>query len=181
VAEVNIPVTFTYNGVTRTANVHVVRQNDPPTTAGSGGTDSDSTTTLGTTTGTTYETTNAVSATLTVTAGPAGQVACAASIGFKRTPGTSAGETGAYGKWQWRVPAGSWADIATEVVADQDSVTTVSDITRTTWGNLAVSQTKTGLTASTDYEFRFLWRRVDVADDADDIYCASGSMTATAS
>jgi hypothetical protein len=179
-SDVYIPVSFTYLGVTRTANVHVKRDDDPPTNSGgsgsTGGT-SGSTTTLGDTNGTSYDTTNAVSATITVTAGSVGQVACTAPITFGRNAGID-GENGAYGKWQWRVPAGVWADITTEV---QDSVTALEDSSGGIPhnGSLSVSHTKTGLTPSSSYEFRFLWRRRNVATVYDDVYRVSGTMTAT--
>jgi len=190
-AEVSVPVTFTYSGVTRYATVHIIRQDDPPTNSGgsgsTGGTSS-STTTLGNTTGTAYDTTNAVSATLTVTTGSTGQIACTAPITFKRT-GTTYGENGAYGKWQWRVPAGAWADIAAEV---QESITSAGADTdpwgdggdpvyTITAGDLSVSQTKTGLAASTTYEVRFLWRRRDVSGTAENIYRSNGTLEAVAS
>lgn len=184
-AEVEVPVTFAYNGITRHARVHIVRQDDPPTNSNSGGGGtsgtSASTTTLGATVGTSYDTVNSVSATLTVTAGSAGKVQCSAPISFKRTPGTVEGNTGALGKWQWRVPGGTWADIATEVADSVDARTTYDaefDTYKNWSGSLSVTQTKTGLTSGTDYEFRFLWRRVDVSGDPDNIYRASGTLAA---
>lgn len=182
VAEVNIPVSFTYGTITREGKVHVVRQDDPPTVAsggsGGGAGTKATTTTLANATATTYGT--AESATLTVEAGAAGKVTCTAPIGFKRTPGTAAGVTGAYGKWQWRALAGSWADIATEVAdtADAETIVNSGDPTQNTIGSISVTHTKTGLTAGTQYEFKFLWRKVDVSGDVDSIYRSGGTLTA---
>jgi hypothetical protein len=184
VAEVFIPISFTYSGVTRTGTVHVVRQDDPPTSSSGGSSGSStgttaSTTTLANATSTSYDGI-AESAILTVEAGAAGKVRCTAPIGFKRTPGTAAGLTGALGKWQWRAIAGSWADITTEVAdtADAETIVNSGDPTRNTFGSLDVDMTKTGLTAGTQYEFKFLWRKVNVSGDVDDIYRAGGTLTA---
>lgn len=181
--EVYVPVSFTYSGVTRTGTVHIVRQDDPPTsgTGGSSGSSTGtkaSTTTLANATATTYGT--AESATLTVEAGAAGKVKCTAPFGYKRTPGTASGATGCFGKWQWRALAGTWADITTEV-ADTDDATTVvnaGDPTQNTIGSISVTHTKDTLTAGTQYEFKFLWRKVDVSGDVDDIYRSGGTLTA---
>ena len=179
-SEVSVPVSFTYGSVTRTATVHIVRQDDPPTNSGGSGSTSASTTALGDTTGTAYDTTNAVSATLTLTCGASGEVDCSAPIGFIRT-GSTTGATGAYGKWQWRVPAGSWADVDTEV---QDSVTarttTVTGELGYSSGTISANQTKTGLTASSDYEFRFVWRRRDVNGTAENV-TGAGTMSVSTS
>lgn len=178
-SEVFIPVSFVYAGVTRTATVHVRRIDDPPTLSGSSGSSTASTTTLGNTTGTTYDTTNAVSATLTVKAGSAGKVQCSAPLTFRRTS-TSDGETGCYGKWQWRVVAGTFADITTEVAHDSTSgvLEKPSGAIVATAGSISVTHTKTGLTSGTDYEFRFLWRQDNVSGVASAIYRSNGTLTA---
>jgi len=182
-SEVYIPISFTYSGVTRTGTVHVAREDDPPTqpsggSSGGGTGTTASTTTLQNATATTYGT--AESAILTVEAGTAGKVQCTAPVGYKRTPGTAAGLTGAFGKWQWRVLAGSWADITTEVADTNNAETIVNagDPTQNTLGSISVTHTKTGLTAGTQYEFKFLWRKVDVSGDVDNIYRLGGTLTA---
>lgn len=180
VNEALVPISFVYSGVTRTGNVHIVRIDDAASTAGSGGTGTvATTTTLGTTTGTSYDTTNAVSTVLTVTAGAAGKVQCTAPIGFKRSS-SSAGLTGAYGKWQWRVPAGTWADITTEVAssADAETVADPGDPVIRLSGSISVTHTKTGLTNGSSYEFRFVWRRTNTSGTSSDIYRVTGTMTA---
>jgi hypothetical protein len=132
---------------------------------------------MGVTTGTAYDTTFAISDTLTVTAGSAGQVACVAPLTFIREDVGVVGTDGCYGKWQWRVPAGVWADITTEV---QETDTASESFGGTiTSGTISVSHTKTGLSSGSSYEFRFLWRRRHVSGTASEISRASGTMTAT--
>jgi hypothetical protein len=178
--DVRVPISFVYGGVTRTATVHVLKQLDPPTSSGGGGATGGttaSTTTLGDTTGTSYDTTNAVSGVLTVTAGTGGQVACSASFAFWRVSGT--GSTGAFGKWIWRVPAGVWADITTEVQETDVCSSTSGNIDSE--GTITVSHTKTGLTSGSSYEFRFLWRRRNVSGTAADVTYVYGALQATGS
>lgn len=182
-SDVYVPVSFTYGtpAVTRTASVHVKRQDDPPSSSGgagaTGGT-SASTTSLGDTTGTAYDTTFAVSDTLTVVAGSVGQVACVAPISFARDNVGVNGVTGCFGKWQWRVPAGVWADITSEV---QETDTAVENVSGITYGSVSVSHTKTGLGSGTTYEFRFLWRQRNVSGTASAATRMSGTLTATGS
>lgn len=181
-SDVRLPIMFAYAGITRSATIHIIRQDDPPTSSGgSGGTGgtSASTTTLADTTGTTYDPTNAISDSLTVTAGSGGQVQCDAPVSFTRVT-SSDGQTGAYGKWQWRVPAGLWADIATEV---QESATAINDavnLANERNGTLSVTHTKTGLVSGSSYEFRFLWRDRS-APNASRVSRSSGALTATGS
>jgi hypothetical protein len=187
--EVWIPISFVYSGTTRTGTVHVIVQDDAPPISGGGssgatGGTTASTTVMGSTTGTSYDTVNAVSTILTATAGSNGQVACTAPLYFKRNPGTSAGQTGAYGKWQWSAHgANTWADVAAEVVDSVDSQTQVvsGDPTVNLRGSLTVNQTQTGLTNGTQYDFRFIWRRNDVSGVANNVYLASGTLTAAGS
>jgi Arc/MetJ family transcription regulator len=178
--DVSVPISFTYLGVTRTATLRIIRQDDPPTNSGgsgaTGGTTA-STTTLGDTTGTSYDLTNAISDTLTVTAGSVGQVACTAPLMFDRVT-TSDGQTGAYGKWQWRVPAGVWADITTETQETDTAVNDAANIDNDHYGSMSVSHTKTGLTPSSSYEFRFAWRDRS-APNASRVTRVSGTLTAT--
>jgi hypothetical protein len=177
VSEAYIPISFVLTGVTRTANVHVVVVQDPPTSGGGSGATSASTTTLGNTTGSSYDTVNAVSATMTCAAGAGGQVALNAPISYKATDNSSFPTT--YGKWQWRVVSGTFADVSTEVTATSvpNGSGGAGANTHYAPGALTVSQTKTGLTTGTDYEFRFLWRD----DGTHDCYRSSGTLSATGS
>jgi hypothetical protein len=108
-------------------------------------------------------------------------VQCTAPIGFARS-GASLGETGAFGKWQWRVVGGTYADITTEVASTFDAITQhVDGVTENDDGSMSVTMTKTGLTNGTAYQFRFLWRRTDVSGTADNIHRDTGTLTATGS
>jgi hypothetical protein len=184
VNEATIPVTFTYNGITRSVNVHIIRQDDPPTTGGTGGTGgtSASTTSLGVTS-TNNATGATASAIMQVKAGSGGQITCSAPLFFKRTPGTAAGVTGAQGKWQWRVVGGTFADIAAAGSDSWDAQTIVNagDPTQNQSGSISVTQTKLGLTNGTTYEVQFVWWRVDVSGTSNNVYRNSGTLTATGS
>lgn len=176
-SDISVPIGFAYPSVSRTATVRVLRQDDPPTNTGSstGGTTA-STTTLGDTTGTAYDTTNAVSDVLTVTTGSVGSVDLTAPITFARVDGGfTVDATGAYAKWQWRVPAGAWADVSSEVAEDATAFKNLPS------GSITGSDTKSGLAASTTYEFRLLWRRRDSSGTASNIYRVNGTMTASGS
>lgn len=182
VVEASVPISFTYSGVTRTAKIKIIRQDDPPTNEGGGSTGgtSASTTTLGNTTGTAYDTANAVSATMTFDTGTNGTIDVTGTIDFKRTDTTN-GTTGCYGKAQYRVPAGVWADVAVE-----DTYSTAAyyeanpgDPIVNTAGSISIAQSITGLSASATYEVRWLWRRADVSGTASNIYRVSGTITAT--
>jgi hypothetical protein len=181
VSEVSIPVTFTYTGITRTVNVHVVRRDDQATNnGGSTGAPSVTTTILGNTAGSAYNTTSAVSATLTAIAGASGQVSLTAPISFKRNA-SAAGSSGAAGKWQWRIVGGTFADVAAEVTSIEDAQTeggTGGEPLTQSVGWLSVSQTKTGLTNGTKYEFRFLWRETSGSAR---LYRSDGTLGATGS
>lgn len=185
VQDIMVPVTYVYGIITRTLYVHVVRVDDPPSVAGGGGSggggSTSSTTTLGATTGTAYDLTNSVSATLTCAAGAGGNVVLNAPVSFRRS-GTAAGFTGAIGKWQWRVVAGSFADVTTEVGDSADAETDVDPVDGSVTklqGSITCNPTKSGLTAGTNYEFRFCWRRVDVSGTAANVSRMSGTLTAT--
>jgi hypothetical protein len=176
-SSVRVPISFTYAGITRTTWISITRVDDASGSSGGTGSSSATMTTLGNTTGTAYDLTNSISGVMTVAAGSGGQVACVAPITFSRLAGTN-GDTAAAGKWQWRVPAGTWADIATEV-ASSASASKVSGDPLQDDGALSVSQTKSGLTVGSSYEFRFVWRDVTATGVASRIQRVYGTMTAT--
>lgn len=183
-----IPITFTYGNIVRATYIKIERKDDPPTNPTNGGTTGTSgtvanTSTLGSTAGTAYNFTSAVSATLSVIVGAAGKVQCSTNLAFKRLTTTDSGVTGTRGKWQWRVPGGTWADISLEVSSTQNASTTVNsgDPTLNLSGSINVSGTaglKTGLTPGSTYEFRFVWKRVDISDTPSDVYRLGGTLTA---
>lgn len=167
-AEVFVPISFTYAGVTRTGKVRIFRQDDPQTntTGGAGGGSSTggttaSTTTLGATTGTTYSAT-ALSPVLQAKAGSNGKVDLSAIVDFRRTS-TGSGTTTVAGKWQWRVVGGTFADVTAEVANEYGATTSGGGVSGEPLtqdpGRLNVPTSKTGLTNGTTYEFQFSWRR----------------------
>lgn len=171
-------------GITRTADIKIIRSDDPPTSgasSGSTGGTASSTSTLANTQGTSYLDA-ASSATITCKAGSNGQVNCTAPLTYRRVATSPAeGNTGCYAKWQWRVPNGTWADIAAEV---QDSTvsSTIYDNEFGTYtteaGTISASATKSSLTPNSDYEFRLLWRRRDVTGTARELMRLSGTLQA---
>jgi hypothetical protein len=198
VSEIYLPVQFVYGGVTRNAKAHIVRQDDPPTAPGGGGGGgggtgtSVSTTTLGDTINTSYNLSTDKSATLTCHTGSAGSVALEAPIAYTRIDGTHNGITGAAGKWQW-LNGATWTDVAAEVLSStspnqhaqtQDLAAGEPGVPPDWYsspGALTVNQTKSGLSANTDYQFRFVWRRIDVSGTACNVYYSGGTMKATGS
>lgn len=88
---------------------------------------------------------------LTVRAGNAGTAQCTASLSFT----TDAISRGAFGKVQWRIVGGTWADLAPEVASESPAVSFGFDFNL---GLLVVSAQATGLTPNSQYEFRLLLR-----------------------
>jgi hypothetical protein len=79
---------------------------------------------------------------------------------------------------------GTFADIGSEVTCDTDAITELDpDIARhrNYAGTLSVSQTKTGLTSGTAYEFRFCWRRIDVVATAKNVSASGSTLQAIGS
>jgi hypothetical protein len=98
---------------------------------------------------------------MTVTAAAGGVVTLSAALEFDTTQASPAGTFGLYGKWQWRIVGGSWADVASEIaetigveVVDEGGGIFVSYFP----GAISVAMSKTGLTPATDYEFQLLLR-----------------------
>lgn len=141
-------VTASYSGVSRIWEFTVTRvQDPPPPPAGQATTVSDANPSAQT--GATYGTQNTT--TLTVKTGVNGTINFTAPLEFYLS-GTLAGALNVYGKWLWRVVAGTYADVAVEILS-------VSPASRTGFpdyfndpGYLEVTQSKTGLTANTNYE-----------------------------
>lgn len=95
---------------------------------------------------------------ITVKTGTSGQAALTCAIQFQRGT-TTLGGSSLYGKWQWRAVGGSFADVATEVLCSTAATTTEDYPTvYQSKGVLNFSNTKTGLTANTNYEFRLIYR-----------------------
>lgn len=171
-------------GAARNFDILIRKQNDPPPTGGTGGSGNpgttQSTSSFSSITSTSHAT---ISSTLTVKAGTNGQVRCTLPASFRRTPGTATGLTGMYGKIQWRVVGGTFADIAAETADSGDAETEVNagDPPMNSAGSINIDVTKTGLTSGTDYEFRLQARKDDVSGDVDNIYISTGTLTVAGS
>ncbi len=150
-----IEMQATYSGKVRVGTLTLPRLLDAPPGSGT----ITSTSTISQTTSASYGAAN--TAMLTATAGAGGQVACSFPATFKRTTN---GSNGAFGKWQWRVVSGSYADITTEIAssANNSKDDTVQEPYNNP-GSISVSMTKTGLTPGTPYEFQLLLRNDDAS------------------
>lgn len=153
-----IEMVATYTGKTRTGTLTLQRVLDAPPGTGS----ISSSSTISQTTSASYGSGN--SPVLTAVAGAGGQVACTFPATFKRTTN---GTNGAFGKWQWRVVAGSFADITTEIPSSANNArdNTVAEPYNIA-GSISVSMTKTGLTPGTTYEFQLLLRNDDASTNS---------------
>lgn len=177
-----VRITATHNGVATNLDLPVRKANDPPPVGGTGGSGNPGTTvntsTFATISSTSYG--SAIAGPITVKAGTNGQIRCTLPLSYRRTPGTAAGLTGMLGKVQWRVPGGSWADIAAETADSGDAETEVSpgDPAVNYPGSINIDVTKTGLTTGSDYEVQFLARKSDTSGDVDNIYVSGGAFTA---
>lgn len=143
-----IEMQATYGGKTRVGSATLVKNQDAPPVGGGAGGSSDSDSVISSTSLSTHI--DALAAPLVVVAGAAGQVACGFNDDFHRV---TTGNVGAYGKWRWRVVAGSYADVATEIASTVNAVKTGAPEPSDEGGVLSVTQTKTGLTNGVTYEF----------------------------
>ena len=126
---------------------------DPPVmTGGGGGATSDATSSITSTTSSAYGAAN--TRTLTVSPGAGGIVNLAFAGEFTRA---SAGNASAFGKWQWRVVGGTWADVAAQIQSSASVSTTGYPEPETTAGSILVNQQKSGLSAAA-HEFQMLLR-----------------------
>ena len=147
----------TYLGVTRKGQSKATRKlDDPPVMTGGGGgggASSDATSTINQTTSSAYG--GAATRILTIAAGAGGVVNLSLVAEFSRA---TAGSASAFGKWQWRVVGGTFADVAAEVASSTSAFTSGPPEPDTTPGTIAVNQQKSGLTTGTSYEFQPLLR-----------------------
>jgi len=154
-----VDVTSDRDGVTLVQRIVVTRQDAAAPLPGGVGSTTASTSIIGTVAAASYGTVHA--GPLLVTAGSAGTVTLTAPLSFGSTSVTPAATLGLFGKWQWRITAGSWADVATEIAHSQDCLVveeTPGQFVVDQFGTLTVNQTQTGLTPSSNYEFRLLMR-----------------------
>ncbi len=156
-ADAVIEMQATYSGKTvKGAAASLVKNQDAPPVGGGGtggsGT-SASTSTISQSTSASYGAAN--TSVLSVKAGAAGQVACSFPDTFQRV---TSGIGNAYGKWQWRVVGGSFADITSETPAGDTSFKSGPPDYEETGGTMNCTMTKAGLTNGTTYEFQLLLR-----------------------
>lgn len=144
-----------YLGTTRKGQSSATRKiDDPPVmTGGGGGATSDSTSSINTTTSSAYGA--AATRILSIAAGTGGVVNLTLAGEFSRA---TAGNASAFGKWQWRVVGGTFADVAAEIASSSSASTSGPPEPDTTPGTIAVNQQKSGLTAGVTYEFQLLLR-----------------------
>ena len=94
----------------------------------------------------------------TCVAGTAGQVALAGTFNVSLYASSGVFSQYGIGKPQWRVPAGTWADVpGGEYTSSSPAIYDKFD--GPTDATLDVSVTKTGLTSGTTYEFRMVFRK----------------------
>jgi hypothetical protein len=162
-----IVVTSVRDGATLVDEFTVLKENGAPPASGGTGASSASDSSIASISAATYGGSQA--GTLTVTAGAAGTVNLSAPLDF--SVGSGAG-IAARGKWLWRIVGGSFADVAAEI---NSSVTAVTNEPNS--GYIEVTQTKTGLTPSSTYEFYLQLRRSSGTGTVD----FSGTAAAVAS
>lgn len=159
-----IEATSIYGGISRSRKITVVKNiaDPPPSSSTSSAYDSSITETSSTS----YGAANA--GILTLTCGASGEVDLSAPLTMTTF---DAGAHNAAGKWQYSAAgAGVWSDVDTEIESD----VAASDVTE---GYIAVTQTQTGLTPASDYDFQLLLRNLGSTDT---VYYA-GTATATTS
>lgn len=154
-----IDVVSLRDSVTLSARITVNRVLGTPPSGGGSGAATASDSTIANVTSASYGTVHG--GPLVVRAGAAGQVALTAPLSFSTATAGGAGTFGLRGKWQWRPVGGTWADVAAEI--SEQAVDEVYDEGGGAFyslgsGYIEVSQTKTGLTNGTDYEFQLLLR-----------------------
>jgi hypothetical protein len=155
-ASSTIEVRSVRDGTTLDARIGVTRNDAaPPSTGSSGGTTvSDST--FSSVSGTSF---TAISDLMTVRTGSAGEVQFSAALTTTADSTTPTGTFDVEMKWQYRTVGGSFADVATAVSSDPDTTVYFDGDYFTDDGFVNSSPTKTGLSASTDYEVQLFARR----------------------
>ena len=155
-ASSTIEVRSVRDGTTLDARIGVTRNDAAPPSTGSGGGTTVSDSTFSSVSGTSFV---AISDMMTVKTGSSGQVQFSAAL---TTTADSASPTGTFDvemKWQYRAISGSFADVATAVSSDPDTTVYFDGDYFTDDGFVNSSPTKTGLSASTDYEVQLFARR----------------------
>lgn len=154
-----VVVTATRDGVTLTWPLQVNKTNAAQPASGGSGASSASTSTILATNSASYATANA--GPLTITIGASGTATLSAPLSFYSANAAPSGTgIGMFGKWQWRLSGGTFADVATEVAqSSTDGVTLDSgryyaDGT----GAITINTSKAGLAAGSVCDFQLLLR-----------------------
>lgn len=155
-ASSTIEVRSIRDGTTLDARIGVTRNDSaPPSTGSSGGTTvSDST--FNSVSGSSFV---AISDLMTVKTGSSGQVQFAGALTTTVEAAPAAGYFPVEMKWQYRTVGGTFADVASEVGSSPDAGTLFEGFYYSEDGAVNSSPTKTGLSASTDYEVQLFARR----------------------
>jgi hypothetical protein len=160
-----IVVTSDYLGVDISGEFAVVKENGAPPATGGAGATSASDSSIASITANTYGGEQA--GPLTVTAGSGGTVTLSAPLSF-----SSAASVSTRGKWRWRIVGGSYADVASEISSTSAAIAGEPDT-----GYIEVSQSQTGLSPGSAYEFILQLRRASGSGTVD----FSGTASAVAS
>lgn len=168
-----------YAGVTRDQSVTVQRNRAAaPVNTGSTGNPGTSGSVLanGSTGSTDYG--GAESAPFTCVAGTAGQVALASTLNVSLYATSGMLSQYGYAMAQWRLPGGTWADVAgSECLSDGPA--TYDKFEGSVPTTLTFGATKTGLTSGTTYEFRLKFRKA--SGTSGQIMSFSGTFAGTGS
>lgn len=164
------------DGTTLDARIGVTRNDAVPPSIGSGGGTTVSDSSFASVSGTSFV---AISDLMTVKTGSAGQVQFSASLTTTctaATPSITDPSSNVEMKWQYRTVGGTFADVASAVNSDPDPlVYQESGIWFSEDGAVNSSPTKTGLSASTDYEVQLFARRTSATPTKDIFFIGTAS------
>ena len=155
-ASSTIEVRSIRDGTTLDARIGVTRNDAPPPSTGSSGGTTVSDSTFNSVSGTSFV---AISDMMTVKTGSSGQVQFSAALTTTCVSSAPVGTFDVEMKWQYRAVGGSFADVATAVSSDPDTQVYFDGEYFADDGFVNSSPTKTGLSASTDYEVQLFARR----------------------
>ena len=147
------------DGTTLDAKISVTRSDAPPPATGSSGGTTVNDSTFNSISGTSF---TAISDLMTVRTGSTGQVQFSAALTVTcqaASPVITDPNSNVEMKWQYRTVGGTFADVATAVNSDPDPQVYFDGIYFADDGFINCSPTKTGLSASTDYEVQLFARR----------------------
>jgi hypothetical protein len=171
-----IEVRSVRDGTTLDARIGVTRNDAAPPSTGSGGGTTVSDSTFNSVSGTSFV---AISDLMTVKTGTSGQIQFSAALTTTCTAATPAitdPNSNVEMKWQYRTVGGSFADVASAVNSDPDPlVYQESGIWFSEDGFVNSSPTKTGLSASTNYEVQLFARRTSSTPTKDVFFIGTAS------